>query len=79
MLGVVPFNSKLAPATKMPPPRFPDELFVKLVVATVVASDSTMMPPPLAVPSAWWFGKVVVPMVAEPVPLPPGAADAKTS
>ena len=52
MLGVVPFNSKLEPATKIPPPRLPDELFVKLVVATVVGSDSTMMPPPLAVPRA---------------------------
>ena len=53
ILGFVPFNNKLAPATKMPPPLFAAELFVKLVVATVVPRDSTMMPPPLAVPSAW--------------------------
>src|SRR5678816_4048365 len=46
MLGVVPFNSKLAPPTKMPPPRFPAELLVRLVVPTVVASDSTRIPPP---------------------------------
>src|ERR1051326_2631584 len=41
ILGFVPFNSKLAPPTKMPPPRLPAELLVILVVATVVASDST--------------------------------------
>src|SRR4029079_230467 len=52
MLGVVPFNNKLAPATNMPPPRFPDELLVKLLVATVVGRDSTIIPPPLAVPKA---------------------------
>ena len=50
---------------------------MKLVVATVVASDSTRMPPPFAVPSAWLFEKVEVPIVAEPVPMPPGAANAK--
>ena len=52
ILGVVPFNNKLAPPTKMPPPRLAAELVVKLVVATVVASDSTMMPPPFAVTKA---------------------------
>src|SRR6185369_351759 len=78
MLGVVPFNSKLAPATKIPPPRSPDELFVKLLVATVVASDSIIKPPPLAVPSAWLFEKVDVPIDALPEPMPPGAANAKT-
>src|ERR1044072_1129838 len=71
MLGVAPFNSKLEPPTKMPPPRFPAELLVKLVVATVVASDSTMMPPPLAVPNAWLFEKVDVPIDALPEPMPP--------
>ena len=76
ILAEVPFNSKLAPATKMPPPLFAAELFVKLVVATVVPRDSTMMPPPLAVPSAWLFEKVVVPKVADPVPMPPGAPNA---
>src|SRR5215208_3332649 len=76
ILGVAPFNNKLAPATKMPPPLFAAELFVKLVVATVVPRDSTMMPPPLAVPSAWLFEKVDVPKVADPVPMPPGAPNA---
>jgi hypothetical protein len=52
ILGLVPFNSKLAPATKIPPPRLPAELLVKLVVATVVASDYMMKTPPLAVPNA---------------------------
>src|SRR5215208_614496 len=79
ILGVAPFNSKLAPATKMPPPRFAAELLVKLVVATVVARDSTMMPPPFPVPNAWLFEKVEVPIVADPVPMPPGDANAKTN
>src|SRR5215216_5211283 len=52
ILGVAPFNNKLAPPTKMPPPRFAAELLVKLVVATVVARDSTMIAPPFAVPNA---------------------------
>src|SRR5678816_3776882 len=78
ILGVVPFNSKLAPPTKMPPPRLPAELFVKLVVATVVASDSTRMAPPLP-GLAWLFEKVEVPIVADPVPPPPGDANAKPS
>ncbi len=78
ILGVVPFNSKLAPPTKMPPPRLPAELFVRLVVATVVASDSTRIPPPFP-GMAWLFEKVEVPIVAEPVPPPPGAANAKVS
>ena len=52
ILGVVPFNSKLAPPTKIPPPRLAAELLVKLVVATVVARDSTMIPPPFAVTNA---------------------------
>ena len=43
----------------------------------MVPSDSTMIPPPFAVPSAWLFEKVEVPIVAEPVPMPPGAANAK--
>ena len=77
ILGVVPFNSKLEPDTKMPPPRLPAELLVKLVVATVVGSDSTMRPPPLAVPRPWLFEKVDVPMDAVPEPMPPGAANAK--
>ena len=78
ILGLAPFNSKLAPATKIPPPRLPAELLVKLDVATVVASDSIMKPPPLAVPSAWLFWKVEVPIDALPEPMPPGAANAKT-
>src|SRR5688572_31812406 len=78
ILGLAPFKSKLAPATKMPPPRFAAELFVKLLVATVVASDSTMIPPPFPVPNTWLFEKVVVPIDAEPVPIPPGAANANT-
>ena len=77
MLGLVPFNSKLAPPTKMPPPRLPAELLVKLVVATVVASDSTRIPPPFP-GLATLFEKVDVPIVADPVPPPPGAANAKT-
>src|SRR5215216_1775392 len=77
ILGEVPFNSKLEPATKIPPPRLPAELFVKLVVATVVGSDSTMSPPPLAVPNAWLFEKVDVLIDAVPEPMPPGAANAK--
>src|ERR1041385_6680649 len=78
ILGVVPSNSKLAPPTKMPPPRFPAELLVKLVVATVVASDSTRIPPPFPT-VAWLFEKLEVPIVADPVPPPPGAAKAKIS
>src|SRR5215510_4233879 len=38
-----------------------------------------MMPPPLAVESAWLFEKVEVPIFADPVPMPPGDANAKTS
>src|ERR1043165_7959292 len=76
ILGEVPFNNKLAPATKMPPPLFAAELFVNRVLATVVPRDSTMMPPPLAVPSAWLFEKVEVPKVADPVPMPPGEPNA---
>src|SRR6185436_12886422 len=78
MLGVVPFNNKLAPPTKMPPPRLPAELLVKLVVATVVASDSTRIPPPFPGLDEL-FEIVEVPIVAEPVPPPPGAAKPKTS
>src|SRR6185503_10188162 len=78
ILGVVPFNSKLAPPTKMPPPRLPAELLVRLVVATVVASDSTRIPPPFP-GLAELLEKVEVPMVAEPLPPPPGAAKPKTS
>ena len=78
MLGVVPFNNKLAPPTKMAPPRLPAELLVKLVVATVAARDSTSNPPP--VPGlAELFENVEVPIVAEPVPPPPGAANAKVT
>src|ERR1041384_1490270 len=68
MLGFVPFNSKLEPATKIPPPRLPVELLVKLVVATVVGSDSTIRPPPLAGPRAWLFAKVEVSIAAAPEP-----------
>src|ERR1044072_6276972 len=75
ILGLVPLNNILAPATNTPPPRLPAELFVKLVVATVVASDSTMMPPPLAVPNAWLFETVDVPIDALPEPMPPGEAN----
>ena len=78
ILGVVPFKSKLAPPTKMPPPRLPAELFVKLVVATVVAIDSTRIPPPFPGLAAL-LENVEVPIVADPVPPPPGAANAKTS
>src|ERR1043165_2961595 len=74
ILGFVPSNSKLEPATKIPPPRLPVELLVKLVVATVVGSDSTINPPPLAVPNAWLFEKVEVPIEAVPEPMPPGNA-----
>src|ERR1041384_2668696 len=74
ILGFVPSNSKLEPATKTPPPRLP----VKLVGATVVGSDSTINPPPLAVPNAWLFEKVEVPIEAVPEPMPPGNANAKT-
>jgi len=73
MLGFVPFNSRLAPPTKMPPPRLPAELLVKLVVATVVASDSTRIPPPFP-GFAELLEKVDVPIVADPVPPPPGEA-----
>src|ERR1044072_3776952 len=79
ILVLVPLTNIPAPATNTPPPRLPAELFVKLVVATVVASDSTMMPPPLAVPNAWLFEKVEVPIVADPGPMPPGEAKAKTN
>ena len=78
ILGVVPFKCKLEPPTKMPPPRLPAELLVKLVVATVVASDSTRIPPPVPGLAAL-FEKVEVPIVAEPVPPPPGAANAKVN
>src|SRR6188472_2509802 len=62
ILGFVPFNSKLAPPTNMPPPRLPAELLVRLVVATVVASDSTRIPPPFP-GFAELFEIVVVPIV----------------
>src|SRR5215470_1560833 len=76
ILGLVPSNSRLAPPTKIAPPRLPTELLVKLVVATVVGNDSTTMPPPLAV-GAELFENVEVPNDALPVPVPPGAANAK--
>src|SRR6185295_9601782 len=63
--------------TKIPPPRVPAELLVRLVVAIVVARDATSMRPPLAVPNAGLFEKVEVPTDALPVPMPPGAANAK--
>src|SRR5215213_5043017 len=63
----------------MPPPRFAAELLLKLVWATVVGRDSTIIPAPFAVPSAWLLEKVEVPIVADPVPIPPGAAKAKIS
>src|SRR5689334_20330965 len=77
ILGFVPLKRRLEPATIMPPPRLPDELFVKLDVATVVGSDSIRIPPPFAVPSAWLFEKVEVPNDALPEPMPPGEANAK--
>src|ERR1041385_4525311 len=77
ILGLVPFNSKLEPATKIAPPRLATELVVKLVVATVVGSDSTIRAPPLAVPKPWLFEKVDVPNDAVPEPMPPGEANAK--
>ena len=58
ILGLAPFNSKLAPADKNAAAPVSAELFVKLVVATVVPRDSTMMPPPLAVPSACCLRKL---------------------
>src|SRR5215470_2974362 len=76
ILGVVPSNNKLEPATKMPPPWLPTELLVKLVVATVVGNDSTTMPPPPAV-GAELFENVEVPNDAVPLPVPPGAPNAK--
>src|SRR6185369_5396792 len=78
MLGFVPFNRRLAPPTKMPPPRLPAALLVKLVLATVVAKDSTRIPPPFP-GLAELFEIVEVPIVAEPVPPPPGAAKPKTN
>ena len=78
ILGVVPFKSRLAPPTKMPPPRLPAALLVRLVVATVVASDSTRIPPPFP-GLAVLLEKVEVPIVADPEPNPPGDAKAKTS
>src|SRR5215213_2751513 len=63
----------------MAPPRLFAELFVKLVLATVVARDSLTMPPPLPVPSDWLFEKVEVLIVADPVPPPPGAANPNVS
>src|SRR4029079_6242524 len=77
ILGFVPFNSKLAPPTKMPPPRLPAELLVILEVHALAASDSTRMPPPFP-GLAELFEKVEVPIVADPVPPPPGAAKPKT-
>src|SRR5215210_6197597 len=61
----------------MPPPRFAAELLLKLPEVTVVGRDSTMIPAPFAVPSAWLFEKVEVPIVADPVPMPPGDPKAK--
>ena len=68
MLGLVPSSNKLPPATWMPPPRFPAELFVKEVVDMVVPMLSTMMAPPLAVPVAALLVKVVPLMFTDPVP-----------
>jgi hypothetical protein len=70
-----PSKSKLAPATYMAPPRLPAELFVKLVVATVVAKDSTEIPP--AMLAELLFEIIEVPKFAEPLPMPPGAPNAK--
>jgi hypothetical protein len=52
------------------------ELVVKLLVATVVGRDSTTIPPPFA---AVLFEKVEVLIEAEPLPMPPGEANAKIS
>ena len=68
MLGLVPSSIRLPPATWIPPPRFPAELFVKLEVVTVVAILSTIIPPPLAVPVAALLVNVVPLIVTEPVP-----------
>src|SRR6476659_6198001 len=59
MLGPVPSSNRLPPATWIPPPRFPAELFVKLVVETVVPILSMIMPPPLAEPVAALLVNVV--------------------
>src|ERR1051325_1892121 len=61
----------------MAPPRLFAELFVKLVVATVVGRDSTRIAPPLPVLNAWLFEKAVVPKDAFPEPIPPGDANAR--
>ena len=68
MLGLVPLSVKLPPATWIPPPRLPAELFVKLVADIVVAMLSTRMPPPLAVPVAALLVNVVPLIATEPVP-----------
>ena len=68
MLGAVPFSVKLPPATWIPPPRLPAELFVKLVADIVVAMLSTKTPPPVPVPVAALLVNVVLLIVTEPVP-----------
>lgn len=60
----------------MAPPELVAALFVKLVVATVVASDSTPIPPPF---EPVLFEKVDVPIDAVPEPMPPGEANAEVS
>src|SRR5687767_8428537 len=61
----------------MAPPRLPAEFDVNELVATVVARLATASPP--ATPVAELFRNVEVPKLAEPVPMPPGAAKAKVS
>jgi hypothetical protein len=73
---LVPSSARLPPPTPIAPPRFPAEFEVNEEVATVVGMPSFRIAPPDA-DVAWLLENVDVAKLTDPLPIPPGDANAR--